>query len=454
MDELIKNRIYETVCEGYTNEGLGVCRIQGRAVFVPGALNGERISVKITKISTSVAYGKIESILSPSEFRIEPKCQYYKVCGGCSTLHMAYEEELRFKLAKVNDALSRIGRQEVSADEIIPADTRLNYRNKVTFQVAEKNGHAYFGYYSPRSHNIVPVSKCMISDSRSLLLAQSVVDFMESHNIMAYDETSGKGAVRHIFIRNALRTDDICLCVSSAEGFGKNTSLFVNFIRTVCPFISGIVLNINKMPGNELLAGEFYTLFGVPDVSDILSDFSFSISPRSFYQVNPAQAEKLYSEAVKYISDENCDTCLDLYCGIGTISLCLSRIFSRVIGVEVVPEAIENAVHNAEANNVSNVDFVCADAGGALKLFKSENIKIDAALVDPPRKGMDAEAVKTVCEMNPERIVYVSCNPSTLARDLIIFNEYGYHMTRAKAVDMFPGTFHVECVVLLTKVHN
>ena len=450
MNELRKNDIYDTVSDGYTSEALGVCRINGRPVFVAGAVKGESLSVRITKAGQSASYGRIECIHAPSVYRIDPDCPHYKSCGGCSTLHMSYDEELRFKLDKVNNALSRIGRQTVNADEIVPGNSRSGYRNKVTFQVSQNGGKAYFGYYSQRTHNVVPVSECAIADKRAVKTAAAVVGFMNENGITAYDEITQKGAVRHIFIRNAVKTDDICVCISSAEGFGNKTSAFVTYLISECPYLTGIVLNINKQPGNKLLKGDFYTLFGNADITDSLSGFRFRISPKSFYQINPLQAEKLYSIAVDFAGKDS-GTCLDLYCGIGTISLCLSKVFDKVIGVEIVPEAIENAVFNANRNGISNVDFICADTGGALRKFESEGIRIDTAVVDPPRKGMDPEAIETVCKMKPGRIVYVSCNPATLARDLLLFNELGYQLIKAKAVDMFPGTSHVETVCLLSR---
>lgn len=453
MITLKKNEIYEAQITGYSSEGFGICRINGCTVFVAGALCGETISVRIVKVLSSCAYGIIEQVVSASDHRMEPECDCYKRCGGCSTLHMDSTEEHRFKLNKVNDALTRIGGQTVLAEEIIPSVRRNGYRNKVTFSVGFDGQEAYYGFYSARSHRVVKISKCMIHDSRACEVAQAVVDYLNSVGIRPYDEITGKGTVRHLFIRNSLSTYDFAVCITIAEGLGSHTEKLKNAIIDRCPYITGIILNVNKKPGNELLAGDFYTIYGKPEINDELCGYHFRVSPKSFFQVNPPQAEKLYRKAVEFIKPKPDETVLDLYCGIGTITMLLSEHFQTAIGVEVVPEAIENAIYNAKLNNVENTEFLCADAGQALELFLKNGTQVDAVVVDPPRKGMYEDAVHAVCAMSPRRIVYVSCNPATLARDIKVFNSHGFILDKAAAVDMFPGTAHVETVVLLTKTN-
>ena len=456
MEKIIlkKNEIYESEITGYTAEGLGVCRINGAAVFVPHAVRGEIIKVRITKVSSSYCYGRVEEIISPSPSRIEPECPYFKGCGGCALLHMSYAEELNLKLENLNQCLRHIGGASLNAEEIIGCDNIYNYRNKVTYFVSGSAGSAYFGLYAARSHNVIDISDCLIQNPLAQKAADAVIEFINDRRIPPYDESTGRGCIRYINFRGSYHLEGSVLCITAAKGLGAYTSAFVNHIVSRCPFITGIVLNINKKPGNELLTGDFYTLYGQSELSDTLCGCSFKISPRSFYQVNPLQAEKLYAKALEFISSGKCDNVLELYCGIGTISHLLSAKFKNVIGVEIVPEAIENAVLNAKSNNISNIEFICADASDALKILSEREIVPDAVLVDPPRKGMLPDAIDYVCKMAPERIVYVSCNPSTLARDIKIFTEKGYALSRITAVDMFPRTHHCEVVALLSKVVN
>ena len=274
---------------------------------------------------------------------------------------------------------------------------------------------------------------------------------MNQNSIPAYDEESGRGVVRHVFCRRAVNTGDAVACIVAARGFGADTPRLVEALRQQCPELSGIVLNINKNRGNTVLAGDFYTLWGRPDITDSLNGVSFDISPQSFFQINPPQAEKLYAKAVEYAALSKESLAFDLYCGAGTISLCLAKCAGKVIGAEIVPEAIENAKQNAEKNGIDNAEFICADAGKAAAELAGRGLKPDAVVVDPPRKGMCEEAVAAVASMSPERIVYVSCNPATLARDILRFNSCGYTLKEVTAVDMFPRTCHVETIVLLQR---
>lgn len=451
MDNLRKNQIYECLIDGYSSEGHGVCHINGRAVFVPKAIVGERCRVKLVKVGSAAIYGIVEELLEPSPARTEPLCPYFSRCGGCDTWHMSYDEELRFKLGRVNDALRRIGKQTITADEIIPCENILRYRNKGIFVVADSGEGPVSGFFRERSHEITEVKSCLIQSALSERAAAAVVSFMREHSIPAYDEQTGRGVVRHVFSRVAVNTRDAVVCVVANKGFGADTPGLISALRLACPELTGIVLNINKFRGNTVLTGDFYTLWGKAEIHDILCGFEFEIAPQAFFQINPPQAEKLYSKAVEYAFPYDVPLAFDLYCGAGTISLCLSMHAEKVIGAEIVPEAIENAKRNAAANKIENVSFICADAGSAAESFSASGLRPNVIVVDPPRKGMDEAAIAAVSSMQPERIVYVSCDPATLARDILRFNGFGYSLIKATAVDMFPRTSHVETVCLMSR---
>ncbi len=451
MNELKKNEIYNVTVEGYSSEGYGVCRVNGRAVFVPRAIAGEAWEIRIVKVTSSAVYARGERLIAPSPAREAPLCPHFGVCGGCDMWHASYAEELAFKLDRVNAALEHIGRQSVRAEEIIGAESVTRYRNKGIFAVADVDGAPCAGFYRERSHELIPVEDCLIQNELSIRAARAVIGFMRAHGIAAYNEANGKGVVRHIFCRAAVNTADAVLCIVAARGFGALTDTLVAELRRAVPELTGIVLNINKSIGNTVLAGDFHTLWGRADIEDALCGNRFSISPQAFYQVNPPQAERLYTRALEYAGVTDKSLVLDLYCGAGTISLCLARAAGHVIGAEIVPEAVENAAHNAEKNGVENTEFICADAGEAAEALAARGLTPEVILVDPPRKGMDERAVAACASMHPERIVYVSCNPSTLARDILRFNAHGYALKKATAVDMFPRTCHVESVCLLTR---
>ena len=450
MEVLKKNDIYECEVSGSTSEGHGVCRIAGRAVFVPRALPGELWRVRVIKVTAGAAYGRGEELLRPSPDRCEPACPAYGRCGGCSMMHMSYEAELRMKLSRVNDALRRIGGLDIEAGAILPAAEPLRYRNKAIFAIAGTPDGPAFGFYRRGSHDLVPVTYCLLQPGEASACAAAVCGFMREHSIPAYDPASGRGAVRHVFVRRARDGRAVC-CVVSASGLGAATAELPAYLRSRCPSLTGVVLNINRSRGNTVLAGDFYTLWGQAELRDTLCGFSFDLSPQSFFQINPPQAEKLYDIAVDHAAPPGTGTVLDLYCGAGTISLCLARGAEHVIGAEIVPEAVENARANAAANGVTNAEFICADAGEAAAELARRGLRPEAVTVDPPRKGMSREAVLAVCSMSPQRIAYVSCDPATLARDLAVFAQNGYTPISATAVDMFPRTEHVETVVLLSK---
>ena len=451
MDEIRKNDRYTVLTEGYSSEAFGVCRVKGRAVFLPGAIPGESWEIQILKVTNTAIYAKGLRLLSPASGRVNSDCPWYGKCGGCDTRHLSYEEELSFKLGRVNDALHHIGKQNLSASEILGSQATARYRNKAIFAVAERNGLPDFGFYRERSHELISVEDCLLQTELSCRSARAVVEFLQMNGLPAYDETTGRGTVRHIFCRQAYHGKDAVLCISTASGFGARTQELTELLRQRCPELSGIVLNVNKTRGNTVLAGEFYPLWGDPMLHDTLCGLSFSIAPQAFFQINPPQAERLYEKAAEYAQAGPEDLVFDLYCGAGTISLRLARDAGRVIGAEIVPEAVENAGENARQNGISNVEFLCADAGEAAKTLSKRGLRPAVVVVDPPRKGMSEDAVEALASMAPERVVYVSCNPATLARDILRFQSFGYLLRDVTAVDMFPRTCHVETVVLLTR---
>ena len=451
MEDLKKNDIYTVTIEDYSSDTSGICRINGRVVFVPKAIPGEEWEIKIVKVRHDCAYARGERLLKASPARIVSACPYFGLCGGCDTQHISYEEELRFKLGLVNSALRRIGKQSMQATEIIGSENISHYRNKGIFAIGTIDGKARCGFFRERSHQLIAVDDCLIQDELSCRAAIAVTEFMNANGISPYDEAAGTGAVRHVFCRRSVHGSDVLLCIVSREGLGKKTQAFIDCLRKACPELTGIVLNINRSTGNTVLSGDFYTLWGRGSINDTLCGFKFDIAPQAFFQVNPPQAERLYARAIEYAALTPDMLALDLYCGAGTISLCLSAHAKKVIGAEIVPEAVDNANKNALANNVANVEFILADAGQAAKALYERGERPDVVVVDPPRKGLLENAIEAVAAMQPQRIVYVSCDPATLARDILRFNAYSYTLEKVTAVDMFPRTRHVETVVLLSK---
>ena len=436
---ITKNQKYEVTSESCTQEGYGICRIDGKAVFVKGALAGEIWIILILKVTNTAIWAKGLYLVKESPMRISPDCP--NNCGGCSLRHVRYEEELRMKLEHVNSCMQRIGGQNKTVSVIHASPLVDRYRNKAIFAVAEINGKAAFGFYKPRSHELVPVEECLLQSQNCIKAASAVVEFMNSHQIRAYDETTGKGAVRHLFWRES--SSGAVICIVAAKGFGVNTRPLVEALLHSCVGLTGIVLNINKTRGNVVLSGDFYTLWGDADLEEELCGVQFSISPRAFFQVNTPQAERIYYKVLEYAGEAK--HVLDLYCGTGTISLCLAKNGINVTGVEIVPDAVENAKANARRNNIASSEFICSDAAD-LKTDKP----FDTVVLDPPRKGLAESVIKDVVRLAPEKIIYVSCNPATMARDLAIFNQFHYELMDAEAFDMFPRTAHIETVCLLT----
>lgn len=451
--ELKKNEVYETEMIDYTTEGNGVCKINDIAVFVPSAAVGDKANIKILKVAKNYAFGKIENILIPSENRISPDCDIFQKCGGCTFRHISYESELAFKQKRVYDTLTRIGGIDGNLiDTIIGAEQCDYYRNKAQLPVTlDSEGNVRVGFFAPRSHRVIPLDDCRLQSSVFAPAIKVFTDWANTNHIPPYDETKHTGILRHLYLRYAEKTDELMVCiVANAKELRKEKSL-VNSLCERLPNLKTVVLNINTEKTNVITGKQCRTLYGNGYITDILCDMKFRISPLSFYQVNRSQAEKLYYKAAEFADLKSNETLLDMYCGTGTIGLTMAKYVKNLIGVEIVSQAIEDAKNNAIFNHISNAEFICADAAQAAENLKKRHIHPDCIILDPPRKGCESSLIDTITEMSPSRIVYVSCDPATLARDVKLFSEKGYHIQKAVPVDLFPRTTHVECVVLMTK---
>ena len=445
--ELAKNQEHTVTIEGYGEGGMGVARIDGRVVFVHGALRGEKCRVLILKTLKSVAFAKVLEVIEPSSERITPDCPYFPRCGGCTYRHIRYEEELRLKKQRVQDNLSRIGGSDVTVEEILGAQDTLRYRNKAQYPVS-KDGAV--GFYRARTHEVIECEHCLLVRPEADAAAEALREYMQSCRVAGYDEKTGRGLVRHLYIRsNAAGESLICVLVNG-DKLPKEDRL-VALLRDACPKCTGIVLGTNTKKGNVILGDRYRTLWGSDRLEDTLCGKTFRLSVPSFYQVNRVQAERLYAKAIEFAGLTGQETVLDLYCGAGTITLALSDHAKKVLGAEIVPEAIDDARENAARNGVKNAEFFCGDASDVAKKLARENLRPDVITVDPPRKGLAADVVESIAEMQPGRVVYVSCDSATMARDVKRLADLGYTAQRACAVDMVPRADHVETVVLLSK---
>ena len=461
MASLEKNKTYMIDITGMTHEGQGVGRIDGLAVFVDGLLEGEQAEIKIIKLNKSYAVGKLVNVLKSSADRVTPFCGAYKRCGGCSLQHMDYKAQLAFKTKLVRDNLERIGGLSgVPVHDTIGMTTPMNYRNKAQFPVAAVNGSVVTGFYAARSHDVIESEECGIQDVLSDNIRKLVGRFIAEQGIPAYDEKTGKGLIRHIMIRVGFNTGEVMVVLvingnslpyadelvriltpdSGRDGDSSNFYAGVSGIKS-------IYLNINTKNTNVILGDKNILLYGSETITDTIGKYKFKISPHSFFQVNPVQTEKLYNKALEYAGLSGNETVFDLYCGIGTISLFLSEKAAKVIGVEVVEAAINDARENAKINEVTNTEFFIGEAEKVVPELYSRGIRADVVVLDPPRKGCDESLLQLLADMQPNRIVYVSCNPSTLARDLKFLAGHGFNVLEAQPVDMFPWSGHVESVV-------
>ena len=450
MEALEKGSIYTAVIDGYSSEGLGIARVNGAVVFVPHAVRGEEIDLRITKVMKTSCAGEIVKIHNPSPERMEPECPYAGKCGGCAYRHLTYPEELWAKRQRVQDALTRIGGLDLTVEEILGAKNPEHYRNKSQYPVGADGS---IGFFQARTHKVVPIRRCLIQTEAADRTAQAVGEWMRRYKISAYDETTGKGLVRHVCVRVNRKGESLCCVVVNGNKVPREPELAA-YVTAAVPHTVGVLLNSNTRRGNVVLGDKYRTLFGRNYLMDTLCGLEFKLSMPSFYQVNRDQAEVLYGKALEFAGLTGNETVLDLYCGIGTITLCLAKAAKRVIGAEIVPPAIRDAKENALRNHIENAEFFCGDAADIAAKLESDGLRPDVVTVDPPRKGLAPEVIASVAAMGPEKVVYVSCDPATLGRDVKIFREFGYEAKRAAAVDMFPGTAHVETVVLLSRETN
>lgn len=450
---LSKNQHIEMEFTGMTAEGAAVGRYEGEAVFVPMGAPGDRALVKIVKAARTHAFGRLEKVLEPAPCRIEPDCPVYRLCGGCCYRHIAYEEELKIKEQRVRDALERIGGIEnPPLKPIIGADSRDGYRNKALLPIGKgPEGGIELGFYARNSHRIVPCESCKLQPEEFARAMKAFRDWAKDYGDPVYDEAAHTGRMRRLFLRKAEATGEVMACVVVNGNGLHHEGELISAMRGALPELKSLVINSNRERTNVALGGRCRTAWGRDSIRDRLCGLEFEISPLSFYQVNRTQTEKLYGLAAEYAGPGKEDLLLDLYCGTGTIGLSMARSAGRLIGVEVQPQAVENARENALRNGIDNAEFLCADAARAAGELKRRGLRPDIVILDPPRKGCGPELVETVAGMGPQRVVYVSCDPATLARDLRQFHELGYGMAEGRPVDMFPGTGHVETVVLLQK---
>lgn len=444
MAALEKNNIYTARIEGYSSEGLGIARIDGQVVFVHGAVRGELCRVLVMKVLKNAAFGKVTELLEPSPERREPDCPYYGRCGGCDFRHLSYREELWAKRQRVQDALTRLGGSDVEVEEILGAADPLYYRNKSQYPVSAGK----VGFYRARTHDVVDIEHCLIQKPQADAAAAALRDYLRDFAVPSYDEKTGRGLLRHLYVRTNRRGESLVCVLANGERLPHEEEL-VGRLRRAVPDCVGVVLGVNTRRGNTILGERYRTLWGADTLEDELCGLTFRLSVPSFYQVNRDQAEVLYRKAVEYAGLTGGELVVDLYCGAGTITQVMAGGAGRVIGAEIVPEAIEDARENARRNGIENVEFFCGDAAQLAADFAGRGLRPDVICVDPPRKGLAPEVIAAAAQMAPQRVIYVSCDPGTLGRDVKRFAEYGYRVQRAAACDLFPRTRHIETVCQL-----
>ena len=458
---LTKNQQIPLTITGVTGEGNGVGRYKlpgddsaGIAVFVPYTAIGDEIVCRIQKVDRRFAFGRAVEIVTSSNDRCqagERACPAFGQCGGCVWRQVTYEAECRYKWQKVADALAHIGGLSITPEPIIGAQNPDRYRNKAQLPVTETEKGMAVGYYAARSHRVIPHKDCPLQPTFFSTIVAIVTDWMQKNGISAYNETTHSGLIRHIYIRFAEKTGEVMVCLVSTSGKLSCMDQLTTALSAEIPGFVTLVVNINRRDTNVILGDTEYTVYGPGSIIDELCGLRFKLSPRSFYQVNHDQTERLYALAAKELDLNGEETLLDLYCGVGTIGLSMARRVKTLIGVEVVAPAIEDARENAKMNGIENARFICSDAAKAAELLRKEKVQPDAVIVDPPRRGCAEELLDTIATMSPKKVVYVSCDPATLARDLKRFAERGYDTLRVTPVDLFPGTEHVETVVLLSR---
>lgn len=447
-----KNKHYEINIQGLGHSGEGVGKIDNFTVFVDGAVPGDKIETRIIKIKNSYAIGKLIKILKASPDRIEPLSPTADRCGGCQLQHIDYQKQLEYKTQLVRDNIERIGKiKDVVIHPTIGMEHPWRYRNKAQFPIGMEDGKAVLGFYAKRSHRIIPNHTCLIQHPVNDQIVPMMKEFIDQYHISVYDEEKHTGLLKHLVTRVGFTTGEIMvILVINGEEMPHSQELIARLTKEI-PNIASIYININKARTNVVLGKESKLLYGKKHITDDIGDIQFEISPLSFFQVNPIQTKVLYEKALEYANLKGQETVMDAYCGIGTISLFLAQRAKKVIGVEIVKEAIEDGKRNAQINHIENVEFHAGQAEKLIPELYAQGKKADVVVVDPPRKGCDQKLLDTIIQMKPQRMVYVSCNPSTLARDLNYLEQGGFKTVEIQPVDMFPHTMHVECVVLMER---
>ena len=454
MVEKNKEYIFDIISQGY--EGEGIAKIDNKyPIFIEGALKGEKVKVRIVKVNKNFAYGKLMEVLEASEERVNPPCAIYKRCGGCKLQHASYKAQLDFKWDRVKDCVSKIGKLDPSIVKYpLGMENPWRYRNKVQLPIGLINGEVKIGFFAPRSHDIIDMESCLIQDEIGDKVVKLTREWIEKFNIRPYNvdgEYDEKGIVRHIMIRRGFTTNEVMVVlVTNGENLPHKEE-FVDLMVKNIPGIKSIIQNINSKKTNVILGLESKTLWGEDTISDYIGDFRFNISPLSFFQVNPTQTEVLYGKSLEYANLTGNEEVFDAYCGTGTITLFLSQKAKKVYGVEIIPQAIDNAWINAKENKVENVEFFVGESEVVIPDLINKGVKADVVVVDPPRKGCDKKLLDAITNIDAKKIVYVSCDPSTLGRDLQVLEENGYKTLEVQPVDMFPNTAHIENVALLIK---
>lgn len=440
---------------GLGSSGEGVGKYEGFTVFVKGALPEEEVRVKVTLVKKSYAIGALQEVVKPSAERVEPACPVYKECGGCQLQHLSYKGQLECKREQVKAALGRIGHLDIEVMPVLGANDPWNYRNKMQFPAAmNADGELQIGCYATATHSVIDTDACMISKEANNAIMKTVRTWMKHYNISAYDEKTGKGLVRHIMGRVGVHSGEVMAVIITSGYDIPHRGVLIEWLKRHVPGLVSVVQNINKKQTNVVMGSKTRVLYGAEAIKDSLGTLSFNISAQAFFQVNSEQAEKLYNKALEFAALSGRETVVDVYCGTGTISLYLARHAKQVYGIEIVAPAIENAKKNAEENKCSNAEFICGDAAVELPKLLAGGVRPDVVVVDPPRAGCEQKVLAAIAEVQPERVVYVSCNPASLARDLAFMNEHGYKALVAQPVDMFPMTSHVETVCLLSKLQS
>ena len=443
-----KEYIVDIIDTGF--QGEGIAKIDGLTIFIPNAIKGEKLKILIVKVLSSHAFGKIVEIIEKSPYRIESDCTTYKRCGGCSLRHIKYEETLKMKQNAVQSLVNKTLKNKIEVEDTLGMENPYHYRNKAQYPVGlNKDGKPVIGVFANRTHEIIPINTCFIQNKQTEEIAKYIFEFLVKNNISVYNEKTQKGLVRHIVTKIGIKTNEImCILVINGKEMAKEKEL-VEELTNKFKNIKTIVKNINTKNTNVILGNENINLFGDGYITDILGEYKFKISPMSFYQINPIQAEKLYNLGVESANITKNDVVFDLYCGIGTISLFMSKFAKKVYGVEIVEEAIVAAKENAKMNNVDNTEFIAGDVEKVLdKLVNVKQIMPDIIMVDPPRRGLDNTSIENIKKVRPKKVVYISCNPATLVRDLAKLEEI-YEVKQITPVDMFPFTSHVEVCALL-----